>query len=228
LSKLPRLLLPGALAALAIGLPGAGAGRAVGPILNAEVGSAGAPEAFRIVLTDAATGARVTHVDPGTYTINVRDFATTHNFHLSGRGVNQTTEVETTSTATWTVTFGNATYTYVCDAHPTQMRGSFTSGVVPVVPRLNGRVGPGRVISLRTASGSRVTRLRAGRYRVVVSDRTRADNFHLFGAGVNRRTGVRFRGRASWLVNFTRGTYRYRSDAHRRLSGRFAVVPATT
>jgi plastocyanin len=225
MSRLSRLLLPGALLALAIGLPGAGAGRQVGPVLNAEVGSAGAPEAFRIVLLDPATGTRVTHVDPGAYTINVRDFSTTHNFHLSGPGVNRTTEVETTGTQAWSVTFGNGTYRYVCDAHPTQMRGTFTSGVVPVTPRLNGRVGPGRVISLRTVSGAKVTRLRAGRYRVVVSDRTKADNFHLFGPGVNRKTGVKFRGSASWLVNLTRGTYRYRSDAHRRLAGRFVVIP---
>jgi plastocyanin len=237
LSNLPRLLLLGALAALAIGLPGAGAGReaeaarAVGPVLNAEVGAAGSPEAFRIVLTDAATGARVTHVDPGTYTINVRDFSTTHNFHLSGPGVNQTTDVETRATVTWTVTFTNGTYVFVCDAHPTTMRGSFTSGVVQTVPpvvRLVGRVGPRRTISLRSASGALVKRLFTGRYRIVVSDRTRADNFHLFGPRVNRRTGVRFRGSASWLVTLARGTYRYRSDAHRLMSRRFVVVPRPT
>ena len=230
-SKLPRLLLLGALAALAVGLPGAGAGRAVGPVLNAEVGAAGSPEAFRIVLTDAATGARVTHVDPGTYTIHVRDFSTTHNFHLSGPGVNQTTEVETTANVTWTVTFATGRYTFVCDAHPTQMRGTFTSGVVQTVPpvvKLVGRVGPKRTISLRSTGGVLVKRLFAGRYRIGVSDRTKTDNFHLLGPRVNRKTGVRFRGSASWLVSLGSGTYRYRSDAHRRMSGRFVVVPRPT
>src|SRR5205823_2406075 len=77
-------------------------------------------------------GTRVTHLDPGTYTIDVNDLADVHNFHLFGPGVTEATTVEGTGTATWTVTFQDgATYTYVCDAHPGSMIGKFTVGNVP-------------------------------------------------------------------------------------------------
>jgi hypothetical protein len=84
---------------------------------------------YSITLTQ--NGARVSHLDPGTYTINVNDQADIHNFHLFGTGVNETTTVEGTGTATWTVTFTDGTYTYVCDAHPGSMIGKFTVGSVP-------------------------------------------------------------------------------------------------
>ena len=37
-------------------------------------------------------------------------------------------------TVTWTVTITDGTYTFICDAHPTQMKGSFTAGNVPPPP----------------------------------------------------------------------------------------------
>jgi hypothetical protein len=225
----PRLLLAAALAVVGLALPGAvSAGANVTQPLIATVGSATTPEAFRISLTDS-TGAKVSHLDPGTYTINVRDYATTHNFHLSGPGVNKGTDIDTTAMTTWVVTFRNGTYTYVCEAHPTIMRGSFTVGTVvtpPPVKKLVARVGPRSTISLRTASGARVKRLTAGRYRITVTDTTTADNFHLIGSGINRKTGVKFRGTRTWTVTFRSGPVRYRSDAHERLHGSFSVVAA--
>ena len=83
---------------------------------------------YSISLTQ--NGTKVTHLDPGTYTINVNDQADIHNFHLFGPGVNQATDVEGTGTTTWTVAFTDGTYTYVCDAHPAQMVGKFTIGTV--------------------------------------------------------------------------------------------------
>ena len=62
-------------------------------------------------------GRRVTQLDPGTYDITVRDLATEHNFHLTGPGVNESTGVETTGTVTWTVTFREGRYLFVCDPH---------------------------------------------------------------------------------------------------------------
>ncbi|HEY0416451.1 MAG TPA: hypothetical protein VGC78_08700 [Gaiellaceae bacterium] len=86
---------------------------------------------YAISLTQ--NGTKVTHLDPGTYTIDVDDKADSHNFHLFGAGVDQSTDVDTTGTATWTVTLQDgATYTYVCDAHPATMIGRFTVGNVPV------------------------------------------------------------------------------------------------
>jgi plastocyanin len=84
-------------------------------------------------ITLLQNGTKVTHLDPGTYTIDVNDQADIHNFHLFGPGVEQSTAVEGTGTASWTVTFQDgATYTYVCDAHPGTMIGKFTVGNVPV------------------------------------------------------------------------------------------------
>jgi plastocyanin len=84
---------------------------------------------FSISLTQ--NGTRVTHLDPGTYTITVDDKADIHNFHLFGPGVDQATAVDAIATATWVVTFKDGTYTYDCDAHPASMIGRFTVGTVP-------------------------------------------------------------------------------------------------
>jgi hypothetical protein len=220
-----RLFLLACLAAAALIVPGAaGAGGAVTQPLVATVGSPTSGNAFVISLKDS-TGATITHLDPGAYTIRVHDFATLHNFHLSGPGVDQATEVERTADTTWNVVFTNGTYRYVCDIHAT-MQGSFTVGTVtapPPVKKLVAQVGPRRTITVKTTSGARVRRLAAGAYRLTVKDLTRADNFHLIAAGINKKTGVRFRGTRTWAVRFRAGIVRYRSDAHRRLRGSFTV-----
>jgi plastocyanin len=222
-----RLFLVTCLALTGLAVPGAvGAHVAVTQPLLATVGSPTAADAFQISLTDS-TGAKLTHVDPGQYTINVHDYSTLHDFHLTGPGVDQATAIETASTATWNVTFTDGTYRYSCDAHPTSMRGSFTSGTVvtpPPVKKLVAQVGPKRTISLKNASGARVKSLAAGKYKITVKDLTKADNFHLIAPGVNRKTGVAFRGTSTWTVTFRVGAGKYRSDAHRALHGGFTVI----
>jgi hypothetical protein len=224
-----RLFLVACLALTGLALPGAvGAHVAVTQPLLATVGSSSSPDAFQISLTDS-TGAKVTHVDPGQYTISVHDYSMLHDFHLTGPGVDQATAIETASTATWNVTFTDGTYRYVCDAHPTSLRGSLTSGTVvapPPVKKLVAQVGPKRTISLKTASGARVKSLAAGKYRITVKDLAKADNFHLIAPGVNRKTGVAFRGTAIWSVTFRVGAGKYRSDAHRTLHAGFTVIGA--
>lgn len=182
-------------------------------------------------------GAAVTDLPAGTYTIEVRDQSTQHNFHLSGPGVDQRTDVETTGTVTWTVTLQDrARYTFVCDPHNATMRGTFTTGGGPPTPPppppparppvLTATVGPGATISLRTSRGARVRGLKAGRYRIVVRDRSAMHNFHLVGRGVNKRTTVRFRGTVTWTVTFRKGrTYRFVCDPHaRRMRGSFRAT----
>ena len=181
-------------------------------------------------------GTAVTDIPAGTYTIEVRDESIMHNFHLSGSGVDQRTDVETTGTVTWTVTLQDkARYTFVCDPHNTTMRGSFTTGGGPPVqpppppPRiqtLTATVGPGATISLRTSRGARVSRLKAGRYRIVVRDRSSMHNFHLLGLGVNKKTTVGFRGTVTWTVSFRKGRiYRFRCDPHAaRMRGSFRAT----
>ena len=176
----------------------------------------------RIILTDAS-GNRVTQLDPGTYEIVVRDTTDEHNFHLTGPGVNRTTSVSGLESETWTVTLTNGTYTYVCDPHASSMRGSFTVGTVSNPPpppaaakKLNGTVGPGFTIGLRTPSGARVTALKAGRYDITVRDRSRMHNFHAIGAGINRRTTVPYVGSTTWKVRLSKGTLRFLCDPHAR------------
>ena len=104
-------------------------------------------------------------------------------------------------TVTWNVTFVDGVYKYKCDAHPTIMKGSIRVGAAPPPPpapkKLTGKVGPKKTISLKKGA-SAVKSLVAGRYKLVVSDLTKADNFHLSGPGVNKKTGVKFKGGATW------------------------------
>ena len=213
--SLRTTILIAALASLAMVLPGSAVGTSP-QLQNELVGTVG--PSFTISLT--RDGQRVTQLDPGTYTITVNDLAIEHNFHLSGPGVNQATEVETQGTVTWTVTFIEGRYRYVCDPHANQMFGNFTVGNPPPPPppppppkRLTGTVGPGSAISLKTAGGRKATRVAAGVYRVTVRDRTNKHNFHLRGPGVNKWTRVPFRGTVTWAVRLQKGkTYRYFSD----------------
>ena len=219
-----RTLLIGFVAAAAVSIPG-GATGASNVTLTGVVGPG-----FSISLRDA-NGIGVTHLDPGTYDISVTDNSIEHNFHLSGPGVDQHTLVETTGTVSWTVTITDGTYTYLCDAHPTSMKGSFTAGNVPPPPpppppagKLSGKV-TSKAISL-TNGGSRVRSLTAKRYRITVSDTSKTQNFHLSGPGLNKKTGVGAKARVTWTVTLRPGKYTYRSDKSRRLRGTFTVRPA--
>jgi len=222
---MPVRLIVVCVSLVALLLPSAAA-RADNPLLEAFVG---ANDAYSIRLQDA-NGTRVTHLDAGTYTLKVHDLSTVHNFHLAGPGVDMATAVEEAQEATWAVTFTDGTYTYVCDAHSSIMRGTFTVGAVTTPPpatRLTGTVGPGRKISLRYADGSKLTILAGtNTVMVAVNDRTRTDNFHLTGPGVNKKTGIAFRGRATWKLALQGGRYVYRSDAHKKVRGAFSV-PST-
>jgi len=186
---------------------------------------------FTITLNDAS-GARVTNLDPGTYDIVVRDRSDLHNFHLFGPGVEQSTTVEFVGELHWTVTLTAGRYTYICDPHATAMRGAFTVGPqgtpptqTPPPTRLNATVGPGFTITLRTQAGARVRNLRAGRYVIVVRDRSRAHNFHLTGPGLNRRTTVGFVGTVTWRLTLRAGRYSFVCDPHARgMRGAFRVT----
>jgi hypothetical protein len=91
--------------------------------------------------------------------------------------------------------------------------------------RVSATVGTRGGILARTGYGDPLTALEAGRYTIAVSDRSRSDNFHLVGPALNLRTGLRFRGRATWRVELQAGAYGFRSDrAHSRSRGSFAVL----
>jgi hypothetical protein len=219
-----RTLLIGFLAVVAVSIPAA-ATSAPNATLTGVVGPG-----FNISLKNA-DGTNVTHLDAGTYDISVSDNSIEHNFHLRGPGVDQATLLETTGTVTWTVTITDGTYTFICDAHPTQMKGSFTAGNVqppppppPPAGKLSGRV-TSKAISLKNG-GSKVRSLTTKKYRITVSDTSKTQNFHLKGPGVNKKTGVAARAKATWTLSLKPGKYIYRSDKSRKLRGSFTVKAA--
>jgi hypothetical protein len=200
----PLLLLPLVLAAVL--LPGAAHSAAKGTALNVTVGPG-----FSIKVADA-NGQTVSHLPTGDYSITIKNLSPSseHNFHLTGPGIDKASAFDNT-TVTWDVTLTDGVYKYKCDAHPTLMKGSFGAGA-----------GPKKAISLKKGS-SAVKTLVAGKYKVVVSDLTKTDNFHLSGPGVNKKTGVKFKGTTSWTLRLKPGKYTFRSDATKKLKRTFSV-----
>jgi hypothetical protein len=205
-----RILLMALLAALF--LPSALA-RADNPRLVASVGR---NDSFAISLSDAS-GSPVTHLDPGTYDIEVHDLSEMHNFHLHGPSVQLATDVGSVENVVWTVTLTDVKYAFDCAAHQSVMNGWFTVGEIAPTKFAAG-VGPKRSISLKPKIAE------VGPATITVNDRSRTDNFHLTGPGVNKKTGVAFRGRVTWNVTLRPGTYSYRSDKHKSLRGSLIVT----
>ena len=196
---------------LALVVPSAVA-QADNPRLVAVVGT---NDAFVISLRDG-DGNAVTTLAPGTYDIAVSDRSEQHNFHLRGPGVDQSTPIGETQDATWTVTIGTGRYAFVCDAHASQMRGYFLAGAITPLA-FTGSVGPKKTISLKPKTAL------PGPAVITVNDRSKTDNFHLSGPGVNKKTGVKTRGKVTWTVTLQPGTYTYRSDKTKKLRGSFTV-----
>lgn len=213
------------LAVAALGAPGAGAAPAQATKLFGTVG----PE-FTITLEDAQ-GNAVSRLDPGTYEIEVNDLSDFHTFHLQGPGVNEATQTVFTGKVTWTVTLTDGTYTFLCDVHPSSMRGTFTSGTPQAQPPPPGpggggsatprklvlTSGPAYSITLRTPAGKAVRTVKRGTYTLTVRDRSRLHNAHLAAPGYNRMTTVPFRGTQTWRVRLARtGTLSFLCDPHAR------------
>ena len=223
-----RTLLIGIVAVAAVSIPNAATGSSSATALTGVVGPG-----FNISLKNA-DGTAVRHLDAGLYDVTVTDNSIEHNFHLQGPGIDQKTDVEGMGTVTWTVTVTDGTYTFMCDAHPTQMKGSFTAGNVQPPPpppppaptkKLSGKVTT-TAISLKTGAGAKVRSLSAGKYKLTVSDTSKTQNFHLRGPGLNKKTGVAARAKATWAFRLKPGKYTYRSDKSRKLHGSFTVKAA--
>jgi len=192
---------------------------------------------FSITLKDRL-GATVTHLDKGAYTLSITDQSAEHNFHLQGPGTDVATTVDGTGTNAFAVNLVDGTYQFFCDAHPAQMKGSFTVGSVTTPPpstpppttpppttpppstpppattppKLTLTV-TAKTVTLKRAGGSAVRRLAPGVYSVKAVDRSAKQNAHLLGAGVNRKTGIAFTGTVTWKLKLKAGTLTYRSDA---------------
>jgi plastocyanin len=90
-----------------------------GATLAASVGPG-----FDISLT-MENGDELATLAAGTYTIEVNDQADSHNFHLTGPGVDEDSGVSETGASTWTVTFEAGSYHFQCDPHASSMNGDF-------------------------------------------------------------------------------------------------------
>lgn len=109
------------LAAAAVALAVVPASSAKPPKLIGTVGPG-----FTISLKKPS-GASAKTLKPGTYTLVVTDKSSSHDFHLTGPGVNKVvTTVLFTGKKTATLKLKRGKYSYVCDPHRTFMKGSFT------------------------------------------------------------------------------------------------------
>ena len=82
---------------------------------------------------------------------------------------------------------------------------------------LTGEVGPGYSIEVKKA-GKDLKTIKAGTYRIKVEDKAAIHNFHLIGPGLNKKTGISFKGDAAWTIKPKPGRYTYQCDPH-HLSG---------
>jgi plastocyanin len=92
-------------------------------------------------------------------------------------------------------------------------------------PLLTGEVGPGFSIEVEKA-GKDLKTIKAGTYRIKVEDKASIHNFHLFGPGLNKKTGVSFKGQTTWTIKLKPGRYTYQCDPHALsgMKGRFRVT----
>jgi hypothetical protein len=214
-----KLLVVSVLVAL---LSAAGSARAENGTL---VGDVGLGDAFTISLKDS-TGAAVTHLNAGTYTLVVHDHSAFHNFDLTGPGVSAATDISGVGDQNFTITLVDGTYFFQCDEHPTSMKGKFTVGAVTTPPPptptpatvLAASIGPGAKTSLKPSSG-----LSAGTFRIKVSDRSATDGFRLAGPGITRSTGVKFKGAVTWTVTLKAGEYAFGSLRNPKLRRTFTI-----
>ncbi len=205
---------------VAVSFLGVGTARADNPVLTGDVG---AGDSFTITLNDAA-GNKVTHLDAGTYTLDLRDHSAFHNFHFSGPGVDVSTSVDAVESKTFTVTLTDGTYFFNCDPHSSQMKGSFMVGTVstpppvPAATKLSGSIGAGSKATLTPLAG-----LGAGKAIVTVKDASASDGFRLVGPGVSKATGKAFRGTVKWTVTLRPGRYSFGSVRISKLRRTFTI-----
>ena len=90
--------------------------------------------------------------------------------------------------------------------------------------KLEGVVGPGFKIEVER-NDKDVKTLKAGTYKIKVEDKASIHNFHLFGPGLNKKTGVAFVGDRTWKITLKPGRYTYQCDPHAAtgMKGHFTV-----
>ena len=76
---------------------------------------------------------------------------------------------------------------------------------------VTGTVGPGFTITMNKKT------VKAGRYVIIIRDRSSIHNFHLTGPGVNKTTSVPAVSTTKWKVKLKKGTYHFVCDPHRSI-----------
>jgi plastocyanin len=92
-------------------------------------------------------------------------------------------------------------------------------------PRLTGTTGPGFTITVKR-NGVKVKSVKAGKYTLVVADKSGSHNFRIKGPRLNRAvTTVPFTGTKTVTVTLRAGTYTYQCDPHASgMRGTFRVT----
>jgi len=89
------------------------------------------------------------------------------------------------------------------------------AGSSAATPKLVAKVGPDSSFTIRlTKGGKKVTKLKAGKYKIAVSDTASTHNFHLFGPGLNKKTSVSGKASTTWTVTLKKGKYTFQCDPH--------------
>jgi plastocyanin len=102
---------------------------------------------------------------------------------------------------------------------------AFVGRAAATTGKLEGVVGPGYKIEVER-NDKDVKTLKAGTYKIKVEDKATIHNFHLMGPGVNKKTGVAFKGDQTWTIKLKPGRYTYQCDPHASLGmkGHFTVT----
>jgi plastocyanin len=80
-------------------------------------------------------------------------------------------------------------------------------------------------IEMKNAAGGKLTRIKAGTYRIKVEDKATIHNFRLVGPGVSRATSIPRQTETVWTVRLKPGTYRFVCDPHATtMKGSFRVT----
>jgi len=90
--------------------------------------------------------------------------------------------------------------------------------VLAAAPKLTGTVGPSFTISMTKKP------TKAGKYTLVVSDKSSIHNFHLKGPGVNVKTSVAKTGTKTFAITLAKGKYTFVCDPHASsMKGSFTI-----
>ena len=97
----------------------------------------------------------------------------------------------------------------------TALIGSSATSSLAAPPKLSGTVGPGFTITL-TMAGKKVTKLKAGKYTFVITDKASIHSYGLDGPHGFAKdfTSVPFKGTRTFTLTLKKGKYKYYCSAH--------------